>query len=354
MKYIFTFHSNITFISALTVYKYLRLNSENTLFLSNGYKVPLKNFKYYDYYDLTEKNWLIKIKNFNYPKAFDKYIKKLTDGDEYIAYIDLMSAGNRVLITNERCKGFNFLEEGIVNYYNYNNLRLYTIDIDSFPWRINYIKDWKFIFNSIIRIIRGRSLRLLNLPVHPGAYCNFIDVKFYCFSKKANLNISEDQKIVIPFNYISAELKELTKGIDISNSLLWLGDTICKFYKIPLDIIESALRKSLANLQRNKKDFPSKIFIKFKGGQSLAERDISIKVFSEYGLKSEILPDDLVMEAVLLHSKNLIVLGNGTSLLLYANIFGHKTYSIFKNIPDNFNIPLESSFPNFWDFVEEL
>lgn len=355
MKYIFTIHSHITFLSALAVIKYEKFSKERVILISSNYNVPLKDYKIVPSYDETEKSFLTKLKNLNYPAAYDRYIEKMTDGEDYFAFIDLMSSGNRILITNPKCKGFHFIEEGIVNYGNYDSFRMLTIDIDQFPWRMNYGKHWKLILDGIFRLLRGRSLKLLALPIHPNIYANFQGVKFYCFSEKAFLNVHPENKVVTPFSIIREEMKTMVKGLDISGYCLWLGDGMNRVYGIELEEFILALKTFLENWRKQENNILNrKMSIKFRPDQSEEEKKATIEIFESFGFETTILPYDTIIEALLISSENVNVMGNGTSLLIYANVLGHRSYSIFRNIPDKYNIPLAKDYSGFWDMVHAV
>ena len=352
MKHIFTVHSHITFLSALAAIKHNRLNKEDVLILSNKYKVPVKGYRVQPSYDEVESSIFEKLKNFNYPKAYDNYIKKLTKGEHYIAYIDLMSSGNKVLVTNPKCSAFHFIEEGIVNYGEYDSLKLLTIDNNQFPWRIVYARDWKLILNAVVRIIRGRSLKMFSLPIHPNIYGYFKGVSYYCFSEKAFLNIPKASKVITPFHLIREEMLTLNDGLEISNSCLWLGDTMTKAYGIEPEVFEEALSTFLDNWLQTHPANDKKVFLKFRKGQFEEEIKLTIKTFQSFGFTTEVLPYDTVVEALLIASENVTAMGNGTSLLIYASLMGHKACSLFRRIPDRYEIPIAKDYIGLWDLVE--
>lgn len=355
MKYLFTIHSHVTFLSALAVIKYEKLDKDEVIIISSNYRVPLEDYTVCPSYDETETSLFIKLKNLNYPAAFDRYIDQITGGEKYIAFIDLMSSGNRILVTNPQCEGFHFIEEGIVNYGNYDSFRLLTIDIDRFPWRINYKKDWKLLLNGIFRIIRGRSLKLLSLPIHPNIYANFQSVKFYCFSEKAFLKISPESKVITPFTIIREEMQSLINGLDISGSCLWLGDSMNRVYGIDLEEFKSALTTFLENwIKQDNNILQRKMYIKFRPDQPDEEKRETLRIFESFGFEITILSYDTIIEALLIASENVNVMGNGTSLLIYANILGHRSYSMFRNIPDKYNIPLAKDYSGVWEMVEAI
>ena len=126
MKHIFTIHSPITFFSACAVIFQEKLPHEDVIIINDGYNVPFKIGTIVDSYQQQEKGIWRKIKNFNLVKAYDQYIKELTHGQQFIAYIDLMHAYQRLLITHPNCVKFNFIEEGTASYVVPDNLLFIT------------------------------------------------------------------------------------------------------------------------------------------------------------------------------------------------------------------------------------
>lgn len=336
--------------------KYLNLEKPSIVFLTSNYEIGLTGYAHFPSYDQVESSMSLfkKIKNFNYPNAYDRYIRGITGGEEYTAYIDLMSVGNRVLITNPKCKAYHFIEEGIVNYGNYDSLTLFTIDNQIFPWRVDFWKDRKLIVNGLLRILRGRSVKMLSLPIHPNCYAFVRDVKFYCFSDEAFKNIPFAKKVVVPFEAIKEEMLKLSNKLDISDSSLWIGDAMNRVYGINLDSFESTLKIFLKKMLSAKHLTTNKVFIKFRPDQSDDEKKVTLDVFQSLNFHTELLSYQTILEALLIVSKNVTVIGNGSSLLIYGHILHHKSYTLFNLLPDTDHIPLKHEYPRFWQMVKTV
>lgn len=355
MKFVFTIHSHVTFLAALATIELEKLEQSNVVIIANNYKIPfISNNKIVvvDSYDqeISKNSFFEKIRNFNYGKGSDKYINRITKGCDYIAFIDLMSSFNRFLVTNPNCKQFNFIEEGIVNYGNYDSFRLLTIDLDKFSWRLNYKNHLNEIIKSIVRILRGRSLKILNLPIQPNVYAFFKNVNFYGFSELAFPNIPSQKKKNISFDSISVPrnlLKELKRDIDLENSFILIGDSMCTHYNISMEHFKMALDKMLSKIKPIE---AKKIFVKLKGSESKEEVSVIMSSLKKFNFEINFLEQDIIMELVFLSHNNLTVLGNGSSLLVYSKLMNHHTYSLFYDLPDVYNIPLA----NDYDSVKNL
>ena len=349
MKYIFTIHSHITFLSALGVVEHELLDKDKVIFICSSYDPPIihnSKISLVKSLDETESkyNILQRILNLNYGKGSDRYISNLLGGENFRAYIDLMSMFNRFLVTHKSCEQFHFIEEGIVNYGNYDSFRLLTMDIDKYSWRISFRSHFKEIALSIYRIVRGRSLKILNLPIHPNLYAFFKGVNFYGFSEFTFPNIPNNQKKVISFSMVLKELAVVKDSkYDLNGAFIWIGDSMCNQYGISMEHFEHALQQLLI---KDTSSVKTDIFIKYRGTETPKEKVITENVLKNNNYNIFLLPEDTVMESIFMNYRNLTVFGNGSSLLIYAKIMGHKVSSIFPYIPNIYNIPLASDFDN--------
>lgn len=180
MKHIFTIHSPITFLIAHGVIKELGLDENDVILLSRSdYNPPLELHHrvpaFCDKYD----RWYKKILHFNVPNNSDDYINKITNGDKFIAYIDLMAVPQRILITHSNCHAFNFIEEGTASYSVANSLLDITHPNSKYPYRLSYQKNYNFIFNKIIKTLRGYSTRILEMPFNYEAYAHLKQTTFF-------------------------------------------------------------------------------------------------------------------------------------------------------------------------------
>lgn len=357
MKYFFTIHSHITFLSALAVIKYDNLNEKNVVFIcSSKYMPPLKKeseIKIIKSFDQVERNYNFfeKIKNINYSRGCDLFINRLSENQKFVAYIDLMSVFNRFLVTNLYCEQFHFIEEGSVNYGNFDDFNLLTMDLYDLSWRLTYKKNFKEITKSIFRIFRGRSLRILNLPIQPNCYAFFKGVNFYGFSEYTFPNIPANKKRITSFSSVKNEFRKDSRSYkDLDNSFIWIGDTAFTFYKISEKHFEDALQKVLTNL---KSETHTHIFIKYRGPESKKERMITEEAFKKNNFVINYIDENVVVEDIFMNYSNLKVIGNVSSLLIYAKLMGHSVFSIFKYIPDQYEMPFAKNFKSIHELINK-
>jgi hypothetical protein len=347
LKHIFTIHSHITFLAAIATIAKEEINTSKVILIcTDGYKPRLNNqFKGVILKSLDDKwislNFFQKIKSFNYTNFANSYINDLTNGADFIAYIDIMSVFNRYLVLHPNCKQFNVIEEGIVNYADYDDFMLWTADLRQFQWQWTGFKAIKQMLNACIRLMRGRSLRLLAMPVHPNLYTLHKDVIAYCFSDFAFQYTPTNQKKVLDWNSIEKYVPIEETGYNDA-SWFWIGDAMCSSYGISMLHFESALKQLLEKINPNRQE--RIIYLKFRGAESKEEKELTLQYLSQYNFKIENVPSDVIMELLFLKYKNLNICGIGSSLLIYANLMGHATHSLYSYIPIEYGISLNKSY----------
>ena len=92
MKHIFTVHSSLTFLVAYSTIKHLSLDKSDVLIISSNYSVPLDDYKVIPSFTDARNSTLVqKLRYFNVPKSCDNYLTTYIQGEEFTAYVDLMS-----------------------------------------------------------------------------------------------------------------------------------------------------------------------------------------------------------------------------------------------------------------------
>lgn len=339
MKHVFTIHSHITFLAAIGTIIYENLPTEMVVLIcGGGYEPKLKKdfrgeiVKSYDTLEASH-SFISKLKNWNYTKSVNKYINQLIRGDDFIAYVDLLSVFNRYLVMHSRCKQFHIIEEGIVNYSDYDDFTLWTADLRNFQWQWKDFKDINQMFNACIRLLRGRSLRILALPIHPNLYTLHLGVNAYCFSKSAFQYTPDTKKRILDWNSLTTYISFDEVNV-YENAWFWIGDVFCSISKVSLNDFERAIQELLKLINPKKEE--RVIYLKFKGSEREEEKKMTIKYLTQYNFKVELIPKNNVIELIFLLGNKLNVCGIRSSLLIYANLMGHSTYSIYPYLPEQY------------------
>ncbi len=331
MKYIFTVHSPLTFLVAYSTIQYLSIDTRDVIFISLKYKVPIVSLKVFPSYPERYHSLFEKIKYFNVPKSYDKYINEITGNQKFIAFIDMMSYYQKILVTHVNCENFHFIEEGNGTYQVKDDLQDLAWAERNSSFRVKHFFDSEFI-RTLVRVFRGYNLKLLSLPYNYMAYSNFECVRFYCFSKNAYFNIPSHKKIIVKPNLDDINLLAMACNITLSQSVIWIDGSNGRFTGLPESDYYHAIDKAIVKLKEQGK-FKDEIYIKLRPKLS-PNNNYLINALKSNGVKYAVLPDDLVLEALFIVSDQCIVIGNLTSALEYAHCFGHEAYSIYSLFPE--------------------
>lgn len=303
------------------------------------------------YLHSTQRNIIKKLLNLNYPNQLDKYIESLTDSKPFIAYIDLMTYDQRVVVTNKLCEGFHFLEEGTLSYIDGENFRTFTSIDMKFGFRVNYLNEFWKIKEGISRILRGYTFRLVSLPQNPSAYSSFYNVKFHTFSEYGYPNVINSKKVVLGLKVLNkCDLIE-KQFIGYKDIAIWIEDSIHMAFGYPReDYLKSIIEfiNNYGHLLNGKT-----LYIKDRPSSHRPIHDIS-NLFENYGLKVELIDKDEILELALINSDNVTVFGGVSSLLFYAGLLGHTCYSIADLYPKQLLMEYDNNINGFFDVVHRL
>lgn len=342
MKHVFLVHSPITYIMALSVMCEENLRNEEVIFLSN------KQLQYANVIPVLCMNKLFcGINKILYGRKFDTLIKKITYGEPFYAYIPVMNQQARLLVTNSQCLGFHFIEEGLEAYFRNMTLDYLSSEGYSKKWRCTTINDYvNLLRDSIALFIHGIPTKTLQLPFHYHNYAFNESHIFYCSGKDA-FSIAVNRKVCSIKNRLT---KLMDYSYDVSDSYIWVSSHIFQSYpSVKLEIKEMYKQA----LFRFFKDNGCKqLFVKFHPTENKDSRKLTSQMFDELGVNYTIVPDNIILELALITSKNVTMISDYSSLLLYNYILGHHNVSVAKIIHKytNFSEQLYSALHSF--FIE--
>lgn len=347
MKHLFTIHSSITFLVAYSTVKHLRLDEKDVVFISSGYEPPIGSLTIVRSFQDINTGWSRKIRTFNAPKSYDKYIDEITERKPFIAYVDLMSYYQKILVTHKRCEEFHFIEEGNSTYQEFDDL----MDITWCERTMAFRSD-QFDKKSLIRILRGYNLRLLGLPYNYAAYTNMNGIRFFSFSINAFYNIPKEKRVLIKPDSTDPKIQEMAGRSGLKEEVIWIDGSNARFTGLTEDYYHEAIQKAIDKMKVSG-IISKKVFVKLRPGLKDYSQNKLIGILRENNIEVEVLPDKMVLECLFICSKNCYVIGTLTSALEYAHVFGHKAYSVYdlfeKQPPTFFD-----RMTGFWKNVEKL
>jgi hypothetical protein len=332
---------------AYATIEHLKLKPTDVILISSRYKVPVEGFHVYPSFQEKYSSIWQKLKTFNVPVNYDRYIDEMTGGEPFVAYVDLMSYYQRIVATHRNCTQFHFLEEGNSAYQAVDDLTDITWHERSRPYRSRGV-DWK----SLMRVLRGYNLRLLAMPYIYSAYVNMDNIRFYSFSKNAFYNAPEHKKVLVKPDPNQQTIADLAGNVALSNEVVWIDGSNARYTGLSEDYYYDAIQKAIDKL-KEKGVIKEKVYVKLRPGIKDYTQNKLVKLLKENELEVEALPGDMILECFFMRSSNCHVIGTLTAALEYAHVFGHKAYSVYglfeKQPPTFFD-----RMTGFWENIENL
>jgi hypothetical protein len=328
MKYIFSIHSPITYFCAANVVLHEQLKKKDVIFLYTSF-VPSNDLglSVPSFYTLN-KNIFNKLTTFNLAKAYDKYLNEIAKGEQFEAYIDLAHYYQKLLITHRNCTRFHFIEEGMASYVSPTKLEELTRIESSTSFRF---RDNREKFRAILRVLRGYNLKLLALPYFANAFTFLEGSKYYGFSPAIYPGVLVENKVVLKAQSIHFSKQQKINNFKLTNALLLIEESYFKNRVIQEKELAYCLNTTMAILKKSISN--KRVFLKLLPGQS-EHASIYVKYLIMNQIEYQVLPNNIILEELLVESENCKVIGTVSSLLFYATVFGHEAFSNYALISE--------------------
>lgn len=313
--------------------------------------MPVEGFNVYEGLQEKETGWLSKLKQLNFPKAYDRYLNQIIGEDTFTAYVDLMDYYQKIIITHSKCAAFHFIEEGNSAYQAVDDLKDLTWNERQDDFRVKDLLDGVSL-KAIIRALRGYNLRLLGIPYLYSAFTHFENIRFFSFSDNAFYNAPKEKKILVKPDEEDENMLKLAAGTKLQHEIVWVDGSNNRYTGLSEQYYHDAIEKAIHRLEE-KKLLKDKIYVKLRPGLKDVMSNHLVKTITKRGYKAIPLSDSMVLESFFIVSQNCIVLGTLSAALEYAHVFGHKAYSIyglFEKQPPTFFDRMHG----FWENVEKL
>ena len=339
-------------MSSCLVIERENLDPVDVILLTSGYKVPISQYTVIESPGFIHQNFIERLVHINFPKYFDSQISEITKGDQFIAYIDLMSYHQRLLVTHQNCLQFHFTEEGSLSYLDNDDLSsVVHLDLNG-EWRL---KSWKNYRSSLMwylsKAVRGYSKRLLFMPFNYRAYAHFANIKYYCFSSLAYPGLDSNRKVVLNIRQAKDIVQIKSHYVNLSDAIVWVDDSLVRAYPRYKKTYTEALKTSIGVL---KERFPGKThFLKLRPKWK-KEQSLTYNVLNQHLDDVKIIPEDTVMEVLLLKSKPCIIVGNVSIVLFYAGLIGHKVYSLFPLLENTDDLLFKNNMSALWENTQPV
>jgi hypothetical protein len=359
MKHIFVVHTPITYLVSVSVINELKIAKEDAIILFHEF--DNKNFLHNEGYTAIstrefyrDKNIFGKLYNsvhyFNIPASIDELVCQTLRQEKFVAYIPVVTPFHKAIITHSNCISFNFIEEGLAQYWKEETPESLTSLYSKYTWRSSIFKTTTRTLNEMYLLLRGYNFKLLGLPLSYSCYGGFNNITFYGLSEESFPLIKPSKKKVISFDKKKFSLVRQDYDLDLSNKIIWIGDGSLTHYGFNKELYLKGIKEGCVDFI-NKKG-AQEIFIKFSRDESEHLRDAVKKVFYENKISVSIIPDSVIMELLLLESKNATLIGVYSSLLYYASMLGHNAFSIYEFLKEEYSRALKNrDFSFYWNKV---
>lgn len=350
MKHIFVVHSHITYIASLGVISKEGLLESDVLILSDGYQVngPLPVHTTIINKNKIPKNKLLTRLSiiFNPAKFLYNLIEDFLCGDSFVAYIPVFHLLKKFVVIHPKCVGFHFIEEGLSSYYNCFSLSYYAME-NPYPWMYNKgIKGLNERIRTAIRCLSVNKPKMEAIPLFYNSYTGDPDRHFYGLSDYSFPTSA--QKTIVSIPLVLKAYPQLAEAMSINNGVIWIGDPDIEFI-VGLDAYYSSLKSFLPKFLK-KEDL---LFVRFHYRESESQRKMFIDFLKQNEIQYSIIDDKQIMEFVFLSSHNCKVLGVNSSLLIYARILGHDSYTLINDFP-TFRAEVDKQIPVFFKLVTAI
>lgn len=359
MKHIFFIHSPITYLVSVSVINELQISPEDAIIIFHGFDnktlldinrytgVSMNNFN-------SNKNWVVRVYNyfryFNIINRLDKVIDSATKGKKFIAYVPGLSPVHRSLVTHPNCVSFNFIEEGLAQYYTEETLESLNPTYSKYSWRSSVLKNTKRVMHEIYLLLRGYNFKLQGLPFSYSCYHAFSNVLCYGLSKDSFSLIDEKKRHIVSFKKENFGLIKQEFDINLSDKIVWIGDSGILNYGFSNALYLKGIKEGCIEFVKNRD--VNNIYIKFHREEPANIRQAINKLFRDNNISVEIIPDSVIMELLLFEAKNVTLIGVYSSLLYYASLMGHHSFSIYNFLKEEYSVALKNrDFTFYWNKV---
>lgn len=313
MKHIFYIHSYITYLVSVKIIETENLLKKDCIFLINRKVIIQDDVVSYaiDHFCSSEAVPITSniIGGWQSLKNIDAFIDAITSKEKF--YLYLPNTRGRfigILTTHKKCLGYHFIEEGLASYFRQEQANM-NIAVRSFSLKERVNKYLCY------------GNRLSNLHFYNSNYKNVYGLSVHSFPGFRNRVILKD--------YVANNKEK--EGI-YDNAHIIVFDALVEFKIVTYESFIESLRKLIAYFIENSirvvhyKLHPEQL--KVNGcGKSIKEILESVDV-----VKFLQIPEDTILELVILNNSSLTFYIVVSSVGLYAAFYGHSVYSYMDNL----------------------
>ncbi len=276
------------------------------------------------------------------------YLYKIIDGflgeDDFQLYVSWFGTTSRYVLIHPRCKGYHFIEEGLMAYYDNFSLNQYT-ELGGVNW--NYDGGLRGLRQRIIAAsstFLRKNDKIGAIPLYYTSYGGDKNVVCYGLSEKAFVRAVN--RVTLDIKTIGESYLKQSDALSLNDACIWIGD-VDEMEKFGEKMYYAILKEYLIPLIGERM-----LFVRFHPRDPQKNREIFLKFIGDNGIKYQIIDNSQVMEFIYIASKNCTSISLVSSLLIYSSILGHESISLAKLFPGYYerlqrSVPLYSTFVSF-------
>ncbi|WP_299108166.1 polysialyltransferase family glycosyltransferase [uncultured Winogradskyella sp.] len=334
MKNLFYIHSHLTYYVTKAIIKKFHLVNEDIVFvISRNYENDeISNFTIIDITDIHDDLDSFGLTNFyKKHKQINKIDKLLTnqfrDGIKFRAYLPhVFHPAMQIIVTHNQCDELHIIEEG-VNAYS-----LYLMNNND----KSIVKELvKSTLNALPFIGKKRIFFVKTFDL--TRFAKKTPSIFYSITSKGfqGLPYHVERIKMLPSNHID---------YDISGSSVLVLEGAVEQGNMKLSTMLNGIKRILEDVTAGK------IYIKFHPAQSKTNCIKIENLIKQHNINTEVIPNNIAFEQIILTNSGLKVYGFTTSLLFYASEYGCEVFSyedyldndlLFKTFREKNNFDLE-------------
>src|SRR6266496_1229351 len=358
MKHLFLVHTPITYLSSVSIISKLGLQREDAIIFFIQFDKAISSSDQYISITLNEfykkersfKKLYNYFRYFNIPGRIDPIIDATINNEKFVAYVPVLTFIHKLFITHPNCCAFNFIEEGLAHYYKEETLENLDPGYSKDLWRSSISQNTKKVLNEMYLVLRGYNFKLQGLPFSYSCYNSFEHVRFYGLTQDSFPLIDVRKKVIIPFEKKRFALQKPEYNVNLDGKIVWIGDASVLRHGFSASIYIKGIKDGCIGFIKNRGE--KEIFIKFHRDEPVQLRTAIKKLFQENGISFQIIPDSVIMELLLFKAENVTLVGIYSSLLYYASIMGHHSFSIYEFVKQEYSKVLKNrDFAFYWSKV---
>lgn len=316
MKHIFFIHSYITYLVSSKVIERECLNREDCVFLINR-KVIINDTVLKYQIDYLCKSDAIPITGnllgcWKQLKQIDRFIDKVTSGKNFNLYCpSTRSRFIRILLTNKKCLGYHFIEEGLASYNTLDEVNKKVVNqAFTLKEKINkFLCYGSRLPELLFYDVNYKKVYGINENSFPG-FQNKVILNDYNIDGNNARNANYDNAHILVFDAL-IEFKMLT----IEDFLLSLQKLTEYFFKNSVNVVYYKLH-------------PEQLKVNGSGNciKEILNKENRVRFLQ--------MPEDVILEMVVAKNLNLTFYVIVSSVGLYAAFCGHTVYSFMDSLKE--------------------